>query len=61
MKLIASGVANCAAIVEVALVLAVGVVDDDDEPARGGCPRSPPRSVAKARERSVASIVAAGS
>ena len=30
MKLIASGVANCAAIVEVALVLAVGGVDDDD-------------------------------
>ena len=44
MKLIASGVANCAAIVEVALVLAVGVVDDDHELARRGCPRSPPRS-----------------
>ncbi len=33
MKLIASGVANCAAIDEVALVLAVGVVDDDHEAA----------------------------
>ena len=33
MKLIASGVANCAAIVEVALVLAVRVVDDDDHAA----------------------------
>ena len=31
MKLIASGVAICAAIVEVALVLAVGRVHDDDE------------------------------
>ena len=34
MKLIASGVANWAAIDEVALVLAVRVVDDDDEPSR---------------------------
>ena len=33
MKLIASGVANWAAIVEVALVLAVRVVDDDDHAA----------------------------
>ncbi len=31
MKLIASGVANCAAIDEVALVLAIGGVDDHDE------------------------------
>ena len=29
---------------EVALVLPVGVVDDDDDPARRGCPRSPPGS-----------------
>ena len=29
---------------QIALVLAVLVVDDDDEPARRGCPRSPPRS-----------------
>ena len=29
---------------QVALVLAVRVVDDDDELARSGCPRSPPRS-----------------
>ena len=29
---------------QVALVLAVGRVDDDDELARRGCPRSPPRS-----------------
>ena len=43
MKLTASGVANCAAIVEVALVLAVGRVDDDDHLALRGCPRSPPR------------------
>ena len=31
---------------QVALVLAVGVVDDDDELALRGCPRSPPRSCA---------------
>ena len=35
MKLMASGVANSAAIVEVALVLAVLVVDDDDHPPGG--------------------------
>ena len=44
MKLIASGVANCGGDRQVALVLAVGVVDDDHELARGGCPRSRPRS-----------------
>ena len=43
MNAIASGVANWAAIVEVALVLAVGRVDDDDELPARGCPRSPPR------------------
>ena len=34
MKLIASGVANCGGDRQVALVLAVLVVDDDHEPAR---------------------------
>ena len=38
---------------EVALVLAVLVVADDDHAARRGCPRSPPRSVANGRARSV--------
>ncbi len=32
MKLIASGVANCGGDDEIALVLAVGVVDDDHHP-----------------------------
>ena len=36
---------------EVALVLAVGIVDDDDDLARCGCPRSPPRSVANGVDR----------
>ena len=33
---------------EVALVLAIRVVDDDDERDRSGCPRSPPRSSRRA-------------
>ena len=36
---------------EVALVLAVLVVADDDHPARRGCPRSPPRSSRTRRSR----------